>query len=131
VEAIKVRAAAHSFEGKLFTVVSCSAISPEMVDIVAHNEEARALLERKHAAFSGVFGPDGRLISEPLIDNEGIVYGDIDIAACVQPKQMHDITGHYNRFDIFQLHVNRQPVNRITFHDQQSQPNPDPIPDPE
>ena len=26
-EAIKVRAAAHSFEGKLFTVVSCSTIS--------------------------------------------------------------------------------------------------------
>lgn len=120
VEAIKVRAAAHSFEGKLFTVVSCSAITPEIVDAVAHNQEARDLLERKHAAFSGVFGPDGRLISDPLIDVEGIVYADIDIAACVQPKQMHDITGHYNRFDIFQLHVNRQPINRITLHDQQS-----------
>ena len=30
---------------------------------------------------------------------------------------MHDIIGHYNRFDIFQLHVNRQPQNRVVFHD--------------
>ena len=37
VEAIKVRAAAHSFEGKVFTVVACSAITPEIVDAVAHD----------------------------------------------------------------------------------------------
>ena len=29
-EAIKIRAAAHSFEGKLFTIVSCSTISQEI-----------------------------------------------------------------------------------------------------
>ena len=68
VEAIKVRAAAHSFEGKVFTVVACSAITPEIVDAIAHDDESRAMLERKHSAFSGIFGPDGRLISEPLID---------------------------------------------------------------
>ena len=31
-EAIKIRAAAHSFEGKLFTIVSCSTISQEIKD---------------------------------------------------------------------------------------------------
>ena len=117
VEAIKVRAAAHSFEGKVFTVVACSSISPEIVDIVAHDDASRAMLERKHSAFSGIFGPDGRLVSEPLIDAEGIVYADIDLNRCIQPKQMHDIIGHYNRFDIFQLHVNREPQSRVVFAD--------------
>lgn len=115
VEAIKVRAAAHSFEGKVFTVVACSAITPEIVDAVAHDDESRAMLERKHSAFSGIFGPDGRLISDPLIDEEGIVYSDIDLNKCIQPKQMHDIIGHYNRFDIFSLHVNRKPQPSVTF----------------
>ena len=115
VEAIKLRAAAHSFEGKVFTVVACSAITPEIVDVVAHDEESRAMLERKHAAFSGIFGPDGRLISAPLIDEEGIVYADIDLNKCIQLKQMHDIIGHYNRFDVFQLHVNRRPQPPIVF----------------
>ncbi len=117
VEAIKVRAAAHSFEGKVFTVVACSAITPEIVDAVAHDDDSRAMLERKHSAFSGIFGPDGRLISEPLIDDEGIVFADIDLNKCIQPKQMHDIIGHYNRFDVFQLHVNRAPQPTIVFNE--------------
>jgi aliphatic nitrilase len=115
VEAIKVRAAAHSFEGKVFTVVACSAITPEIVDAVAHNDESRAMLERKHAAFSGIFGPDGRLIGDGLIDDEGIVYADIDLNACIQPKQMHDIVGHYNRFDVFSLQVNQTPQRPVHF----------------
>lgn len=114
-EAIKVRAAAHSFEGKLFTLVSCSTISEEIVVAMeALVPDARARLERRNSAFSGVLGPDGRTVGEPLIDVEGIVYADIDLARCIQPKQMHDIIGHYNRFDIFDLRVNgavQQPVS--------------------
>lgn len=114
-EAIKVRAAAHSFEGKLFTIVSCSTISEEIiVAMEALVPDARARLERRNSAFSGVLGPDGRTVGEPLIDAEGIVYADIDLGRCIQPKQMHDIIGHYNRFDIFDLRVNgavQQPVS--------------------
>lgn len=107
VEAIKTRAAAHSFEGKVFSIVSCSTISEEIIDAVAGNDEAaRSTLSRQNSAFSGIFGPDGRLMTEPLIDVEGIVYAEIDLSKCVQPKQMHDIVGHYNRFDVFDLRVN-------------------------
>jgi aliphatic nitrilase len=73
------------------------------------------MLERKHAAFSGIFGPDGRLIGDGLIDDEGIVYADIDLNACIQPKQMHDIVGHYNRFDVFSLQVNQTPQRPVHF----------------
>lgn len=108
-EAIQVRAAAHSFEGKVFTVVACSTISSDIVDAMSAGQpEVRAQLERPNSAFSGILGPDGRVIGEPLIDDEGIVYADIDLSRCIQPRQMHDITGHYNRFDIFDLRVNRR-----------------------
>lgn len=117
-EAIKVRAMAHSFEGKVFTIVSCSTVSDE---IIAAMEtlvpDARARLERRNSAFSGVIGPDGRLVGEPLIDDEGIVYSDIDLSRCIQPKQMHDIVGHYNRFDIFELSVDRTPRTPVRLCD--------------
>ncbi|WP_309111130.1 carbon-nitrogen hydrolase family protein [Saccharothrix sp.] len=106
-EAIAIRTAAHAFEGKVFSVVSCSTISPTIVDTVAGDDPvARELLARPRSALSGIFGPDGRPVVEPLIDDEGIVYGEVDLARCIQPKQMHDIIGHYNRFDVFSLHVN-------------------------
>lgn len=115
-EAIRLRAAAHCFEGKLFTVVSCSTISEEIVDMMSQSHpEAADLLRRKDSAFSGIIGPDGRTVGDALIDEEGIAYADIDLAACIQPRQMHDITGHYNRFDVFNLQVNRKPLRSATF----------------
>ncbi|MEU9133144.1 carbon-nitrogen hydrolase family protein [Kitasatospora sp. NPDC048540] len=115
-EAIAVRTAAHSFEGKVFSVVACSTISPEIVDQVAGDDpEVRKLLARPRSALSGIFGPDGRPVTEPLIDDEGIVYAEIDLARCIQPKQMHDIVGHYNRFDIFRLEVDNRPRTPLTF----------------
>lgn len=117
-EAIKIRAAAHSFEGKLFTIVSCSTITKEIIDIMKEDvPNAEELLTRKNSAFSGFLGPNGAVIGEPLIDDEGIVYADIDLSKCIQPKQMHDILGHYNRFDIFDLRVNTAPRKNITFMD--------------
>ncbi|GAA2435523.1 carbon-nitrogen hydrolase family protein [Streptomyces mauvecolor] len=115
-DAIAVRTAAHCFEGKVFSVVACSTVSPEIVDTVAgDDEDVRRMLARPRSALSGIFGPDGRPVTDPLIDDEGIVYADIDLAKCVQPKQMHDILGHYNRFDVFRLHVDNTPRTPVTF----------------
>ena len=117
-EAIKIRAAAHSFEGKLFTIVSCSTISQEIKDALrADVPNVDALLDRKSSAFSGFIGPNGAVIATPLIDEEGIMYAEIDLEKCIQPKQMHDILGHYNRFDIFDLRVNTAPTRNITLID--------------
>ncbi|MGO3741017.1 carbon-nitrogen hydrolase family protein [Kerstersia sp.] len=117
-EAIKVRAAAHCFEGKLFTIVSCSTVSEEIIAAMeASHPQARELLSRRNSAFSGFLGPDGRVIGTPLIDEEGIVYAELDLSRCIQPRQMHDITGHYNRFDVFDLRVNRRPLEAAQFND--------------
>ncbi len=117
-EAIKIRAAAHSFEGKLFTIVSCSTISKEIMEALKPDvPNVEEMLTRKNSAFSGIIGPNGAVVGQPLIDDEGIVYADIDLEKCIQPKQMHDILGHYNRFDIFDLRVNTAPTRKITFID--------------
>jgi predicted amidohydrolase len=116
-EAIRIRAGAHSFEGKVFTIVACSAMSDQIVDTLGATDEQRRLMSGRPNAFSGVFGPDGRLATEPLIDEEGIVYADIDPERCIEPKQYQDITGAYNRFDIFDLRVNRRANASAQFAD--------------
>nr|WP_314264840.1 carbon-nitrogen hydrolase family protein [uncultured Moellerella sp.] len=118
-DAIRLRASAHCFEGKVFTLISCSTISEEIIAAMAETHpESRELLMRPNSAFSGIIGPDGRVIGTPLIDQEGIIYADIDLNRCIQPRQMHDITGHYNRFDIFDLRVNRRPLTSVRFDHQ-------------
>ncbi|WP_083607889.1 carbon-nitrogen hydrolase family protein [Thalassospira sp. TSL5-1] len=115
-EAIKLRGQTHSFEGKVFTVIATSTISEEIIQAMEEiRPDARALLERKSSAYSGIIGPDGRPVTDGLIDDEGIVYAEIDLGRCIQPKQMHDITGHYNRFDVFSLHVNQQPLPPVSL----------------
>lgn len=119
--AIRIRAIAHSFEGKVFTIVSCSTVSEEIIAAMSADRPAnRALLERGNSAFSGVIDPAGNVIGTPLIDVEGIVYADIDLSACIQPKQMHDIIGAYNRFDIFDLRIDRRQRTAASFRDEPS-----------
>jgi aliphatic nitrilase len=101
----------------VFTVVSCSTVSEEIIRTMEEAKPGvRAQLERRNSAFSAIIGPDGRIVGEPLIDEEGIVYAEIDLSRCIQPKQMHDIIGHYNRFDIFELKVNTAPQQPLTLH---------------
>lgn len=118
-EAIKLRASAHSFEGKLFSIVSCSTISEEIMAALEEDvPDIRERLSRKKSAFTGFIGPTGTVIGEPLIDTEGIVYADIDLNKCIQPKQMHDIVGSYNRFDIFSFKVNTKKQSPIEFFEE-------------
>lgn len=115
-EAIKIRAMAHSFEGKVYTLVSTSVVSDEIIDEMTKvYPKAESLMRRKNSSFSGVIGPDGRVVGEALIDKQGIVYAQIDLENCIEPKQMHDIIGHYNRFDIFNLSVDKRVKKPLTF----------------
>jgi aliphatic nitrilase len=87
--------------------------------------DARELLERRQSAWSGIIGPDGRAI-EGITDEEGIVTAEIDLNRCIQPRQMHDVTGHYNRFDVLRLSLDRSDRAPLHAHD----PNPEPLTQP-
>jgi aliphatic nitrilase len=116
--AIEIRAGGHSFEGKVFNIVTSGAIDLSMRDALAHlDKAAMETLEKSPRPVSMILDPTGTVISDVLSENEGIVYADIDVAACVEPKQFHDVVGYYNRFDIFSFAVDRRPLGPASFHD--------------
>jgi len=47
---------------------------------------------------------------------EGILYAECDLELGILTKLRHDFAGHYNRPDIFQLHVNRTAPHLYTVH---------------
>ena len=116
--AIRIRAGAHSFEGKVFNIVSSACLDGSLFEALRGLErEARETLELSPRGVSMVLGPSGEVIGETLCDTEGLLYQDIDISQCVEPKQFHDVVGYYNRFDVFQLSVNRTRLKPIAFDD--------------
>ncbi len=48
-----------------------------------------------------IVDPTGKIVAGPLIDEEGILYHDVDPLVAIQERQNLDISGHYSRFDIF------------------------------
>ncbi|MBE7204551.1 MAG: carbon-nitrogen hydrolase family protein [Parafilimonas terrae] len=114
--AIEIRAGAHAFEAKVFNIV-CSAVLDETArSVLCDGDTALAdIVERTPAGVSMILDPTGAHVVEPHQGGERMVYADIDVAACVEPKQFHDVVGYYNRFDIFQLNVDRTPREPASF----------------
>ena len=116
-ENIRIRAAAHCFEGKVFTVVAATALDDVAVAEVAAGDARIEKMLTAHPTASMVLGPDGQLIAGPLLGGEGIVYADVDLGFEVIAKQAHDIVGTYQRADIFQLSVDTRrhtPLRRLS-----------------
>ena len=121
--AIRIRAGAHSFEGKVFNIVSSALLDKSALDsLQALSKEALEILEQSPQAVSMFIGPSGEIISDTLCESEGLLYQDIDIAQCVEPKQFHDVVGYYNRFDVFDLKVTRKRLSPIQFLDETAAP---------
>ena len=114
--AIRIRAGAHSFEAKAFNVVASGFLDAAMREELATlGAEAVRVLEQSPPAVSMIIGPSGEPVSEVLADREGLLYATIDTDACVEPKQFHDVVGYYNRFDVFQLTVDRTRLRPVAF----------------
>lgn len=122
-EAIRIRCGAHSFEAKCFTVVASACLDQEAASALsALSPEAAQVVEGTPRAVSMLIGPEGRQIGQSRRD-EGLLYADLDLEECVEPKQFHDVVGYYNRFDVFRLEVDRTPRLPALFRDAPSGPN--------
>jgi len=57
---------------------------------------------------SGVIGPDGSWVTDPLFGEPGIVLGTIDLSQVDAQRHDLDVTGHYLRPDVFELSIDRR-----------------------
>jgi nitrilase len=105
---IEIRSAAHSHEGKVFTVVSSLVINRTVIDYFAGQDELQSLLSSGSIGHTAVYGPWGLPVAGPLEPGvEGILYADVDLEETLLPKLRHDIGGSYNRFDIMRVLIDR------------------------
>lgn len=111
---IEIRSAAHSFEGKIFTITSSTVINKSVIDYYDKEPELQKLLSSGSVGHTAVYGPYGLPIAGPLKpDVEDILYADVNLEEALLPKLRHDIGGSYNRFDIMQVVINRSPHRSV------------------
>ena len=58
---------------------------------------------------SVIVGPDGGIITGPVRQKEETIVADLDLGAVASARRLMDPTGHYNRPDVFRLHVDISP----------------------
>ena len=66
---------------------------------------------------SVVIAPGGEIVAGPMNKEAGILYSELDLEKVAIAKRTLDVTGHYSRPDIFQLHVNTQAQTPCVFDD--------------
>ncbi|WP_420385489.1 carbon-nitrogen hydrolase family protein [Roseivirga sp.] len=57
---------------------------------------------------SCIVGPDGHYVMEPVWNQEGVFVHEIDLNRCYEERMALDVTGHYQRNDVFNLEVNQR-----------------------
>ncbi|BBB25635.1 carbon-nitrogen hydrolase family protein [Amphritea japonica] len=64
-----------------------------------------------------VVKPFGGVVAGPLHNEKGVLFSTIDIEAAGESRKALDVTGHYNRPDIFHLEIDRRVMPPVTFTD--------------
>ena len=107
-DAIRFRAASHSFEAKVFTIVSAAIYDePTAIAMSDGNPQARAVLDASPRACSMIVAPSGEVLS-PQLDGEGLVSAEIDLHSLLELKRHHDMAGYYHRPDVFNFTTNAE-----------------------
>lgn len=114
-ENIRLRSAAHSFEGKVFSIVAATALGDDAIAAVAGADESLRALLTAHPTASMILGPTGSPIAGPLVGDEGILYATLDTRDRIIPKQAQDIVGTYNRFDVFSVTLDKTRHTALTI----------------
>jgi len=100
----------YAFEGRCYVVAVGQILrvadlpSEFELPVQLQNEPGRLLLN----GGSAVIGPNGAYCMDPVFDQEGTFHYRIDtLRQCAMEKLSLDVSGHYQRPDVFELKVNR------------------------
>jgi aliphatic nitrilase len=102
---------------KAFVISACGTVDERMIEMLQAGPAAEKFLRNPDCCGGSlIVDPLSRIIAGPMGPEEGILYADCNLELGIQMKLRHDFAGHYNRPDIFQLHVNRAAPQLYRVH---------------
>lgn len=118
-EVVEITSRSLAYRGQCYVLNACGIVSQAMLEALPQSDEDRELLaDPAYSGGSSIIGPNGRFVAGPMPGTEeGLLTADVDVAACVRRKLIHDFTGHYNRSDVFSLSIRKNPGHLVRFLD--------------
>jgi nitrilase len=116
-----------AFEGQVFVVASSSYLGEDERDFYCEIDPSLKGKLEVGGGVAGIISPFGEYVSEPLINKEGIAYGEIDLELILESKHLLDNVGHYARWDVTSLLLNNEKNVPIKFKNKGSQDKVDTI----
>jgi aliphatic nitrilase len=114
---VSVDSQAFAQMSKAFVISACGTIDDRMIEMLEAGPAAEKILRSADCCGGSVIvGPNSRILAGPMGIEEGILYAECNLDLAIQMKLRHDFAGHYNRPDIFQLHINRGTPNIYKVH---------------
>ncbi len=100
----------YAFEGRCFVLAVGQLIAAR--DLPAELELPEGLRGNPDALVVNggtcIFGPDGALLAGPVFDREETVIADLQLDLIAEESMALDVTGHYNRPDLFEFRLRRR-----------------------
>lgn len=104
----------YAFEGRTFVLVAATVLLksalPADFELASDFADAGEVLLDGGSA---IIGPDGGYLVEPVRNREELLTAELDLERIAEEKMTLDVGGHYSRPDLFELHVNRSPLNQF------------------
>jgi aliphatic nitrilase len=114
---VSVDSQAFAQMSKAWVVSACGTIDEDMIRKLEISAASEKFLRNVDSCGGSVIvSPGSRIVAGPMGAEEGILYAECNLDIGILAKLRHDFAGHYNRPDIFQLHVNRAAPQIYTVH---------------
>jgi len=102
---------------KAFVISACGTVDERMIEMLEADPAGKKFLrDPNYCGGSLIVDPLSRIIAGPMGAEEGILYAECNLDLGIQMKLRHDFAGHYNRPDIFHLHINRAAPQLYSVH---------------
>jgi len=114
---VAVDSQAFAQMSKAWVISACGTVDEDMIKKLGVGPEGEKFLRNPDCCGGSVIvAPNSRVVAGPMGAEEGILYAECNLEVGISMKLRHDFAGHYNRPDIFQLHMNRAAPRLYNVH---------------
>ena len=102
----RVRQFAH--EGKIFVISACGVVDDQNIGFCCEIQGEKDDILANSSGGSSIIGPNGEYLAGPMSGGEGVLTAEISLEEAIPGKQVHNVLGHYTRWDVLSLNFNRE-----------------------